>query len=71
MVNVLEHNIRNVNTSEVSECHLLKSNALYHKLTSDFSVPVGSMSWQAFRSLQVGFSGLAHSFTSCQLLVKG
>ena len=32
---------------------------------------VGSMSRLAFRSLQVQFPGLAHSFDSCQILVKG
>ena len=31
---------------------------------------VSSLSWLAFRSLQVQFPGLAHSFTSCQLVVK-
>ena len=32
---------------------------------------IGRVSRFAFGSLQVGFLGPAHSFTSCQLLVKG
>ena len=32
---------------------------------------VGSGSSLAFKSSQVHFPGLAHDFTSCQLLVKG